>query len=157
MRQFVFGTAALALSLGGIVHPASQLPGPGTWIIVTHPDRTSVYVPVVRAEMYIEGGPRPEFAQPHECGPPTACVPPQECSPPTLCVHPPDLAFTIRAWKEGNKARVAVYARLPDLRAPEGVTETAIATFALSPGETKDVREPEKWGGPRLTARSAVQ
>ena len=25
MRQFVFGTAALALSLGGIVHPALQL------------------------------------------------------------------------------------------------------------------------------------
>jgi len=145
MRQFVFGTLALALSLGSVARPSSQLPSAGVWIIVTHPDRSQVLVPVSRHEMHIEGGPQPGFAQPNQCAQPSDCL------------QPPELAFTIRAWKEGSKARVVVFARLPDLRAPEGVTETPIATFALAPGETRDVREPEKWGGPRLTANAAVQ
>jgi len=145
MRQLIFGTLALAVSLGGVVRPASQLPGPGTWVIVTHPDKSTVLVPVSRNEMYIQDGPLLGFAQPPEC--------PQ----PTPCANPPELAFMIRAWKEGGKARVVVYARLQDKRSPEGVTETAVATFALAPGEARDVGETEKWGGPRLIARSAVQ
>jgi hypothetical protein len=165
MRQFVFGTLAVALALGGVAHPASQLPTSGMWIIVTHPDRSQVLVPVTRNEMYIEGAPNPMIAQPHECGGPTACYNPpppglaqhRECAQPIACANPPELAFTIRAWREGGRARVVVSARLPDLRAPEGMTETAIATFVIAPGETRDLREPEKWGGPRLTASAAVQ
>lgn len=145
MLQFVFGIFALALSLGSVVRPSSQLPSAGMWIIVTHPDRSQVLVPVSRNEMYIEGAPNPMIAQPHEC------------LGPNQCPNPPVLAFTIRAWREGSKTRVVVSARLPDLRAPEGMTETAIATFVIAPGETRDVREPEKWGGPRLTASAAVQ
>lgn len=145
MRQFVFGTLALGLSLGSVVRPSSQLPSAGMWIIVTHPDRSQVLVPVSRNEMYIDGAPNPMIAQPHECPGPTECP------------NPPKLAFTIRAWRERSNARVVVSARLPDLRAPEGVTETAIATFVIAPGEKRDVPEPEKWGGPRLTASAVAQ
>jgi len=65
--------------------------------------------------------------------------------------------FDIRAWKEGDKARVAVYARLEDKRAPEGNTETPIATFAIAPGQSIQVREAEKWGGPRLAVSAALR
>jgi hypothetical protein len=63
----------------------------------------------------------------------------------------PPLMFMLRSWKETGKARVVVYARLKDTRAPGGATETPIATFLMAPGDTRAVPEAEKWGGPRVT------
>jgi hypothetical protein len=60
-------------------------------------------------------------------------------------------SFSLRAWKEGDKARLVVYAVMNDPRAPNGRTETPIATFALGAGESADVREAERWGAARLT------
>jgi len=59
--------------------------------------------------------------------------------------------FNIRAWSEGQKARVVVYAWLTDDRAPQGATETPIETFVMGLGDTRKVAEADKWGGPRLT------
>ena len=64
--------------------------------------------------------------------------------------NPAAAQFWIRAWKEGLKARVIVYARLSDDRAPSGTTETPIATFAVASGETIEVPQAERWGGKRL-------
>jgi hypothetical protein len=64
--------------------------------------------------------------------------------------NPAAAEFSIRAWKEGLKARVIVYARLSDDRAPGGATETPIATFAVAPGETMEVPQAERWGGKRM-------
>jgi len=59
--------------------------------------------------------------------------------------------FMVRSWKEIRKARVVVYARLKDTRAPGGATETPIATFLMARGETRAVPEADKWGGPHVT------
>ena len=136
MRHLVF--AALVLALGGSADPAPQTPATGLTIIAKHPDGSRVLIPLSRNEMYIDGGPTAGFAQPVEG-------------------RPPFLSFSIRAWKEGDRARVVVYARLQDERAPEGATETPIATFVMRPQDTKEVREAEKWGGPRLSFSAAIQ
>jgi len=65
--------------------------------------------------------------------------------------------FSVRAWREEDKARVVVYAKLPDKRAPEGSTETPIATFSLAAGESVQVPEAEKWGGDRLTVSAVAR
>jgi hypothetical protein len=52
----------------------------------------------------------------------------------------------IRAWKEGDNARVVVYTVLSDQRAPTGETETAIATFPLAVGQSMTVPQTQKWG-----------
>lgn len=65
--------------------------------------------------------------------------------------------FSIRAWREGEKARVVVYAKLDDPRAPGGSTETPTATFSVAEKETVQVPEAEKWGGPRLAVKAALR
>jgi hypothetical protein len=65
--------------------------------------------------------------------------------------------FTIRAWKEGDKARATVYAELRDDRAPGGFTQTPIATFAIAAGESVVVREAEKWGSTPVTVSAALR
>jgi hypothetical protein len=69
----------------------------------------------------------------------------------------PELMFSVRAWKEGDKARVVVCARLEDKRAPDGKTETPVATFAITPGQSVEVRESEKWGAPRYVVSAAFR
>jgi hypothetical protein len=59
---------------------------------------------------------------------------------------PPELLFGIRAWQEGDKARVAVYAVLADKRAPDGMTQTPISTFLITPGQSLEVKEAGAWG-----------
>lgn len=54
--------------------------------------------------------------------------------------------FRVRAWREGDKARIVVSAVLTDARAPKGETETPIATVALGLGEAAEVAETEAWG-----------
>jgi hypothetical protein len=68
-----------------------------------------------------------------------------------------ELGFNVRAWKEGDRARVMVYARLADKRAPTGATETPVATFTIAPGESVEVRETEKWGAPRYLVSAALR
>jgi len=69
----------------------------------------------------------------------------------------PAVMFSIRAWKEGPKTRVVVYAVLKDDRAPAGKTETPIATFALASGESIEVPQAEQWGGKRLTVTTELR
>lgn len=69
----------------------------------------------------------------------------------------PELTFGMRAWKEGDKARVVVYAVLLDKRAPEGRTQTPISTFLIDPGKAVEVKEPVKWGGTPVTVGSEIQ
>jgi hypothetical protein len=66
------------------------------------------------------------------------------------------LSFWIRAWREDGKARVVVYALLDDRRAPTGKTETPISTFTISPGQTVDVRDTEKWGASKVLVTATV-
>jgi len=132
MRQLVFGVFAVALSLGGIVGSTAQTSTPSMWITITAGAAGYATVAVARSEMYIDGGP-------------VAGIGPRGGG-----TSSPPLMFNIRAWNEGQKARVVVYARLRDERAPEGATETPIATFVMGPAETREVPEAEKWGGPGL-------
>lgn len=60
------------------------------------------------------------------------------------------LTFGIRSWKEGQLARVVVYAVLDDPRVPEGHSETPIATFTLARGRHVWVNEVTKWGEPPI-------
>jgi hypothetical protein len=134
MRQSVFGTLALALSLGGVVHPTTQALSPDASITIAAQAGGRAAVVLERNEFYINGPMAGVGQRPLPCE-----------------TEPPSLMFVIRAWKEGQKARVVVYASLRDKRAPDGVTETPIATFLLARGEKRDVPEAEKWGGPPVT------
>jgi len=131
---------AVVLALGNTASSALQAPPPELWITVEPSGRPGgqASVRAMNAEMYIEG--------------PVAWigVPGQETSADPVF-------FSIRAWREGEKARVVVYARLKDPRAPGGSTETPIATFPLAAKETVHVPEAEKWGGPRLAVTAALQ
>jgi hypothetical protein len=132
---------ALALVLTHLGVAASQPQPSDMWITVT-PSETAggtASVRVIRSEMYI--------------GDPAAFVGP----PAPKNATGPNLVFSVRAWKQGDKARVVVYARLEDRRAPDGTTETPIATFVIAPGQSIEVRETEKWGGPRLTVTAEVR
>jgi len=66
----------------------------------------------------------------------------------------PPVTFGIRSWREGHKARVIVYAVLDDKRAPGGHTETPIATFTMSPGQSVEVPETEQWSQPRFVVNA---
>jgi hypothetical protein len=68
-----------------------------------------------------------------------------------------DLSFGLGAWREAGQARVVVYAILPDKRAPQGQTQTPIATFLLAHGKAVEIKEALKWGGPLLTVGSEVK
>jgi hypothetical protein len=137
MRYSLF--VALVLALGRPATPASQTPA-DLWITVEPSGRPGgqASVRVTNAEMYIEG----PAAWIGVAGQETATDP---------------VFFSIRAWREGEKARVVVYAKLKDKRAPGGSTETPIATFPLAAKESVQVPEPEKWGGTRLAVSAALR
>lgn len=138
MRQLF--AVALVLTLGH--QAAAVLSGsqPEIWITVKHSQVAggSAAVRVVRSEIYVDG--------------PSAGV-----GIPLSAGKQPELMFSIRGWKEGDKARVVVSARLEDKRAPDGATETPIATFVIAPGQSIDVRETEKWGAPPLVVSAALR
>jgi hypothetical protein len=57
--------------------------------------------------------------------------------------------FRIRAWAEGAAARVLVFAVSPR---PDGTeTETQIASIALAPGESQEIRATEKYNARPVT------
>ena len=62
--------------------------------------------------------------------------------------------FGVRAWHEGDKARIVVYAVLDDNRAPDGTTQTPIRSFTISPGQTVEIPETEKWGAARVSVKA---
>jgi hypothetical protein len=63
--------------------------------------------------------------------------------------------FRVRTWKEGDVARVVVYAVMIDDRAPQSQTETPISTFTLTLGQSVEVRETGDWGAAHV-AVSAI-
>jgi len=133
MRHLLFAALAVALSSGSVLPQSPQ----GTRIEITADPGGRAAVWASRSEIYLDG--------------PAAGVGPAtgESLPPLL--------FMVRSWKEADKARVVVYARLKDTRAPGGATETPIATFVMAPGDTRAIPEAEKWGGPRITVTAARQ
>ena len=66
-------------------------------------------------------------------------------------------SFGIGAWKEGDKARVIVYAIMSDPRAPKKQTETPIATFTLSLGQSRELTETEPWGAAPVLVSASVR
>jgi len=61
-------------------------------------------------------------------------------------VEPVAQKFNARAWREGNKTRVIVYAIVLDRRSPDGELEKPLATFWINLGQQVEVAETEKWG-----------
>ena len=137
MRYSLF--VALVLALGRPTSTALQTPA-DLWVTVEPSGRPGgqASVRVTHAEMYVEG----PAAWIGVAGQETAADP---------------VFFSIRAWREGEKARVVVYAKLKDTRAPGGSTETPIATFSLAAKESVQVPEGEKWGGTRLAVSAALR
>jgi hypothetical protein len=133
--------AGLAVALGNQA-PGNQQPRQGDiWITIAPSQGSggSASVRVVRSEIYVDDNPSAFVG---------VGVPP-------IGAKSAELAFSVRAWKEGDRARVVVCARLEDKRAPAGMTETPIATFAITPGQSLEVRESEKWGAPRFLVSAA--
>jgi hypothetical protein len=138
MRYSLF--VALMLAFGSPASTAWQTPPSDLWITVEPSGRPGgqASVRVTKGEMYVDG----PAAWVGVAGQETAADP---------------VLFSIRAWKEGEKARVVVYAKLKDTRAPGGSTETPIATFSLTARETVHVQEAEKWGGTRLAVSATLR
>ena len=136
MRYSVFLALLLALAIPASI--ISQTPQSDLWVSVQTSGRAGgqAAVRVLESAMYIDG---------NSAG---IGVPGRE-----KAADP--VFFSIRAWREGEKARVVVYAKLRDTRAPGGSTETPIATFSLAAGESVQVPEAEKWGGDRLAVSAA--
>ena len=131
---------ALLLAFGIPASTLSQAQRPDLWVTVQPSGRPGgqAAVRVLEAAIYIDG---------NSAG---IGVPGQETAADPVF-------FSIRAWREGDKARVVVYAKLRDRRAPGGSTETPIATFSLAAGESVQVPEAEKWGGGRLAVSAAAR
>jgi hypothetical protein len=133
----------LLIAFGNTTAPAAlRAPQPDISITIA-PSQVSggsATVPVRRAEMYVES----PFAG---VGAPA----------PLRGTAVTGLSFGIRAWKEGDKARVVVYAVLNDPRAPGGKTETPISTFVMAPGQSVEVPETEKWGASRVFVKAALR
>ena len=132
--------AGLVIALSQQAPAAPQAAQRDVWVTVKYSQVAggSAAVPVVRNEIYVEGTPAAGVGFP-PAGEKTT------------------VTFNIRAWKEGDKARVVVSARLEDTRAPGGATETPIATFTIAPTQSIEVRETEKWGAPPLLVSAALR
>jgi len=134
--------AAVVFALGNQLPGNQQPPQEDIWVTIapSQGGGGSAAVRAMRSEIYVEGG--------------SAGV---GVGRPQPGAKMTELGFNVRAWKEGGRARVMVYARLEDKRAPTGVTETPIATFTIAPGESVEVRETEKWGAPRYMVSAALR
>ena len=129
--------------------PLVAPPAPGTaralpdkTIVLVSQKRTgdfNAFLPLNRTEFYLTG---PSVGVPAERVP----------GGPT----PSASRFIVRAWREGQKARILVSAKRADARAPTGETETPIATFILAFGEQVEVAETEPWGAARIVVKLAA-
>lgn len=136
MRQLIIGALAIVLSTAGSAS-TRQASDSDIWISIAAQNVAGgmASVRALNSEIYIEG--------------PAAGIGVERASD--------DLMFTIKAWKEGDRARVVVSARLKDTRAPGGFTETPISTFRIAARESVEVAESQRWGGPRLLLRAFVR
>jgi hypothetical protein len=139
MRHLLAAGLVIALSQQAPAVP--QVAQQDIWVIVAYSQVAggSASVRVMRNEIYVDNGPTAGVGMP---------VPNGERS---------ELMFTVRGWKEGEKARVVVSARLDDKRAPGGATETPIATFTIAATESIEVRETQKWGAPPLRVTAVLR
>lgn len=139
MAYRIAGVVVAVFAIGSAVM-ARQSPD-SMWITIRSVDGSaSASVMVTQPEIYVDR--------------PTAGVGPAVPHPGNAV---PELMFTIRSWREADAARVVVFARLQDERAPTGRTETPIATFRMHPGETVDVTESQAWGGPRYVVSAETR
>jgi hypothetical protein len=122
--------ASQSLPFPSIAVTLRQLDSPKAW---------DVAVGVQHNEFYVTGGSADVPAKPMVAG---AKVGPH--------------SFRIRAWREGEKARVVVYAAMLDDRAPKSETETPIATFSIGLGQSVEVSETEKWGAAHVVVGAMV-
>jgi hypothetical protein len=137
---FAVGIALAAVSaIAASTGQVGQVTQPGMTVHISHGAGVGS-VPVDRAEMYVGRGP-------------FALVAPSN----TPAVAQPELVFGLRAWKEGDQARVVVYAVLTDKRAPNGRTETPISTFLIAPKRSMEVKEAQAWGAPGLVVSADVR
>jgi hypothetical protein len=128
MRRFLVVLSILIATVSAV---ASQVPAKPTVSIAIGPvgKKWVAAVGVQSDEVYVGGGSAGTVAQPALSAAKVAVT-----------------NFRIRAWKEGDKARVIVYAVLIDDRSPKGETETPISTFTLTLGQSVEVHETTAWG-----------
>jgi hypothetical protein len=155
---------ALAIASAGVSAvaqtppPTLQLPPPVTlqtppaqmWLTIggSQIGGGSGSIPVSQSAIYVDDGPA-AFV-----GAPLSMLP---MALPARQAAVAGLSFGIRAWKEGEKARVVVFAALEDKRAPNGRTETPIATFMIAPGQSIEVPQTESWGASRVYVSAALR
>ena len=149
MRHLLLAALVVALGSGSAVPQSAQ----GTRIEITADTGGRAAVWASRSEIYLDA-PAAGVGKPPVAG---VDVPPAAGVGRATGESLPPLMFVVRSWKEADKARVVVYARLKDTRAPSGATETPIATFVMAPGDTRAVPEAEDWGGPRIAVTAARQ
>ena len=63
--------------------------------------------------------------------------------------------FRIKAWSEGDRTRVVVFAVDRGAK-PEDEKETQIATFTLAIGEMVEVKETERYGAAHIVVSAAA-
>jgi hypothetical protein len=141
VRRFLT-VSFLLVAATAIASQVPPRPKPEMWVIIRQADslQGSAGVGVQHTEMYVGGGWGGAVARPIVAGSPLAVS-----------------SFRIRAWKEGDKARVVVYAVVSDTRAPKGETETPISTFALALGQSHEVTETEPWGAKHVVVNAATE
>jgi len=66
-------------------------------------------------------------------------------------------SFRIRAWTEGDKARVVVYGVVRETTSDNKTQEreTQISTFVLAPGQSREVTETEQYGAAHVFVTAA--
>jgi hypothetical protein len=138
MRHLV--AVCLLAALTGSPSPAAGQFAPSIRVYITDGGALGS-VPVWTTPRYVEG--------------PDAFIAPVRPKPQSG--SPPELMFGIGAWKEGDAARVIVYAMLLDTRAPKGRTNTPISTFLITPKQSLEVKEARAWGVLGLVVSADVQ
>lgn len=126
--------AALLLGLGGTVISAQS----STTVVTISEGRSRAGLEVA-------------FTAPYQGGP-WAAVP---ASPFRLDSNVTAAGFRIRAWKEGQRARVVVFVIIPEEKGRE--KETQIATFSIEPGQSVEVTETEQYGATHVTVSAAAR
>ena len=119
-----------------VVSPAAQ--APSMWVSISEGPRRAGLAPV--ADVYTTGGP-------------WAAIPAQQLSAASQLTAD---HFRIRSWFEGSAARVVVFAVSVDATTKRE-TETQIATFAISAGDSVDVTQTERYGAAHVVVSATEQ
>lgn len=119
-----------------VVSPSAQ--APSMWVSISEGPRRAGLAPV--ADVYTTGGP-------------WAAIPAQQLNAGSQLTAD---HFRIRSWLEGSAARVVVFAVTVD-STTKRETETQIATFAISAGDSVDVTQTERYGAAHVVVSAAEQ